>query len=39
MGFLDRIVSIFRKKGAGQAATATDRARSQQLAGRETDQS
>jgi hypothetical protein len=39
MGFLDRIVGIFKKKDAGLAATATDRARSQQLAGRETGQS
>ena len=39
MGFLDRIVGIFKKKGAGQAATATDRARSQKLEGRETGQS
>lgn len=39
MGFLDRIVSIFKKKGAGPAATATDRTRSQKLEGHETGQS
>ena len=35
MGFLDR---IFRKRRAGSSNTDADRARSQQLAGRETGQ-
>ena len=42
MGLLDRIVGVVKKKGtprAGHAAAAADRARSQQLAGRETGQS